>query len=388
MGRKKILWLCSWYPGHAEPFNGDFVQRHARSAALFHDIHVIHVFADPSGKISHPKYTIKKEVGLVEEIYEFPKRKDPVSRIFSHLRVLATYRRLIKAYIRSEGVPDLVHVHVPVWAGVTALWIKKKYGIPYVITEHWGIYNRQVPDHFYTKSIFFRKAIKKIYDQAEKLISVSFFIARQMNEMFGRKPFSIIHNAVDTSLFYFKGTTLNNSFLHVSNTTPEKNTEGILRAFNSVINNEYNARLDLVGKISDPVKAVLEGLPAILPYVKVHGEVPYRDVAIQMQGAGYLILFSNMENSPCVIGEALCCGIPVIATNTGGIPELVDESNAVLINPGDEIALADAMISILEKKIKFDPKIISAKASTEFSFENIGKKFSDEYENLLKGLSS
>ena len=43
MQRKKILWLASWYPNRNDPFDGDFIQRHARAAAIDHDIHVIHV---------------------------------------------------------------------------------------------------------------------------------------------------------------------------------------------------------------------------------------------------------------------------------------------------------------------------------------------------------
>ena len=50
MARKKILWLCSWYPNRTDPYDGDFIQRHARAASLFHDIQVIRVVADAALK--------------------------------------------------------------------------------------------------------------------------------------------------------------------------------------------------------------------------------------------------------------------------------------------------------------------------------------------------
>jgi glycosyltransferase involved in cell wall biosynthesis len=43
--------------------------------------------------------------------------------------------------------------------------------------------------------------------------------------------------------------------------------------------------------------------------------------------ADAFILFSRHENFPCVVIEALCCGLPVVASNVGGIAEAVDETN-------------------------------------------------------------
>lgn len=384
MVRKKILWLCSWYPGHAEPFNGDFVQRHARSAALYHDIHVIHVFADPSGKIREPVHTVKKQAGLVEEVYEFPKRKGPVSRLFSHMRVLYTYRKLIKGYIKSEGLPDLVHVHVPVWAGMAALWIKRKYKVPYVVTEHWGIYNKVVSSNYFDKSYLFRKALQIIYSESEFLISVSDFITRQMTEIFGSKPYKVIPNSVDENRFYWMSGKEKTGFLHVSNATPEKNVEGILRAFSQYRKMGGSMGLTLVGKMTSSVYLQIKALPDIISSIKIKGEVSYEKVAQFMQNSSYLIMFSVMENSPCVIGEALCCGLPVITTNVGGVSELIDSNNSKVIPVNDEKTLASVMLLMEEKIEIFDPQQISASARNKFSFRVVGEKISDQYELLAK----
>ncbi|HQV61525.1 MAG TPA: hypothetical protein PLG08_12150, partial [Chitinophagaceae bacterium] len=55
MSRKKILWLCSWYPAKTDPYNGDFIQRHARAAALYNDIYIIHVAGDETGNTKKPE---------------------------------------------------------------------------------------------------------------------------------------------------------------------------------------------------------------------------------------------------------------------------------------------------------------------------------------------
>ena len=51
----------------------------------------------------------------------------------------------------------------------------------------------------------------------------------------------------------------------------------------------------------------------------------------EMQQAHSFVLNSNIENAPCVISEALCCGLPVIATRVGGVPEMVDKFNGILV---------------------------------------------------------
>jgi len=47
-----VLWLPSWYPNKLDPFDGDFIQRHANAASLHTKVHVIFVKADEEGKIT------------------------------------------------------------------------------------------------------------------------------------------------------------------------------------------------------------------------------------------------------------------------------------------------------------------------------------------------
>jgi glycosyltransferase involved in cell wall biosynthesis len=114
------------------------------------------------------------------------------------------------------------------------------------------------------------------------------------------------------------------------------------------------------------------------------GEIPYEEVARQMKTAHCLILNSNIENSPCVIGEALCCGLPVIATSVGGIPELVNENQGILIAPNDTKALVDAMDKMKKEYTTFNRKTFAAEASRKFSFAAVSKKFDEVYGNVFK----
>ena len=201
MGRKKILWLCSWYPGRAEPFNGDFVQRHAQAASLYHDIQVIHVYADPSGKIRRREETTTRRPGLTETIIEFPKQQGVIGRLFSYIKLNKTFRQAIREYVAKDGLPDLVHVNIPVWAGRAGLWMKKKYGLPYALTEHWAIYNQQAPYNYKSKSIVFKYYSRRIFNEAKIFLSVCDYLARGVNEFVTPVEHFTIVNTVDTDLF-------------------------------------------------------------------------------------------------------------------------------------------------------------------------------------------
>ncbi|MBK8311415.1 MAG: glycosyltransferase [Chitinophagaceae bacterium] len=178
MERKKILWLCSWYPSKMDPFNGDFIQRHARAAALFNDIHVIHVTYDYPNDVENSGQELNSIGQLSEQIVYFKKKKSLKAKLTNQLRWLANYKKAIRNYIIKNGKPDLVHLHVPMKAGVLALWMKKNYKISYIVTEHWGIYNHIVEDKYASKYAFLKKYTKKIFERASKFISVSDYLAK------------------------------------------------------------------------------------------------------------------------------------------------------------------------------------------------------------------
>ncbi len=383
MGQKKILWLCSWYPGKTEPFNGDFIQRHAGAAALYNDIYVIHVIGDASGQIKKTVEEINKQGQLTEQIIYFKKSSSVPGRFIGQYRLFSLYRKAIKKYIAEYGLPDLVHVHIPMKAGLMALWMKRRFGVSYLVTEHWGIYNEVEKMNYSTRNNGFRNFTKMIFNNATKFISVSRYLAEGVNRLVLKKDYAVIPNVVNTNLFFYKEKT--NSvfrFIHVSNMVPLKNAEGILSAFKLFAEKLSNVQLVMAGDTDPAIRHYAAGLGLTDDKVIFRGEISYAQVANEMQQSNCLILFSNIENSPCVIGEALCCGLPVIATNAGGIPELLDESNGVLIEPKDETALANAMQKMMNDYVKYSHNKIAEDAQCKFSYEVIGKKMDEIYSSL------
>ncbi len=383
MARKKILWLCSWYPGKTEPFNGDFIQRHARAAALFNDIYVIHIAADTTGQITGTESSVTTSGNLTEQIVYFKKSMSPWGRLTAHYRLLGLYRHAIRAYLEKNGKPDLVHVQVPIWAGVAGLWLKRRLNLPFVLTEHWGIYNEVERNNYAGKSARFKRYSKAIFREAARFTSVSRYLAEGVNRWVVKKDFSIIPNTVNTEWFRYKTKTASVfRFIHVSNMVPLKNAEGILRAFAALLARNIRAELVMVGD-TDPairVKAAALDLPA--GTLQFRGEVSYQQVAAEMQRADCLVLFSDIENSPCVISEAHCCGLPVIATNVGGIPELIDAQNGVLVPPRDEAGLSAAMEAMVTGMVNYNREKISENACNKYNYEVIGRQLDCLYDEI------
>ncbi|HWR32026.1 MAG TPA: glycosyltransferase [Chitinophagaceae bacterium] len=389
MHSKKVLWLCSWYPSRLEPFNGDFIQRHAQAASIYKDITVIYVVRDFKGEVTKSIYTETKKQNSLTEItifyYVMAARINFFEKIASFRKYKSVYKAAIRKYFEENGKPALVHVHIPVKAGLLGLWIKRKYKVPYILTEHWGIYNNVEEANYQSKSAFFKRISKQIFREAKKFISVSKYLGIGVNKLVTKKDFEIIPNAVRTDLFYFNEKPVSISrFIHVSGMIPLKNAEGILRAFKIVSEKNIKTELVMVGDTNPFIRKFAAELGLKEDIVRFCGEVPYEVVAEEMQQACCFVLFSHIENSPCVISEALSCGLPVIATNVGGIPELIEEYNGIMVVPGDEEALAAAMLFVINNQHRYNRNEIAETAKRKFSYNVIGKKIEEVYNAAIR----
>lgn len=384
MSRKKILWLCSWYPNKLEPFNGDFIQRQAHAAALRNDVFVIHLAGDDTGVIKETGEVVTNAPGITEKIIYYKKHASFPAKLLSHYKWLHLSKKAIRKYIIENGKPAIIHINIPVKAGYLGLWAKKKYDVPYVVTEHWGIYNEVEVHNYESKNSLFKQLTKKVYEGAAVFISVSRYLAEGVNRLVMQKKYTVVPNVVDTNIFYYQEKQpAIFRFLHVSNMVPLKNAEGILRAFKKVAEQHSNVELIMIGDTANEIREYAGSLHFAKGAVSFLGEVPYQQVAAEMQLADCFVLFSNIENSPCVIGEALCCGLPVIATNVGGIPELVDETNSILVEAGNENTLAIAMQEIMRNHSTYRRKKIAEKAQHFFSYPVFSKQLDEIYTAVL-----
>ena len=384
----KVLWLASWYPDEYEPVNGDFIQRHAKAVARTLPVDVIHVTQAGKDFAYLNNINERKDGNLHETIYYFHRKKTGIEfldKVLYNYYFLRYYKRVVKKYIAANEKPDLIHVHVPLKAGMVAWYFLKRYNIPYIVSEHSSLYLKEARDSFATRSFFFRYNTAKVYKHAALVTNVSVAIGKVLQQLFSIKKLVIIPNVVDTTYFNHQQKEPNKMFrwLHVSSLIPLKNVEGIIEAFKNLSVSNTNWELILCGPLNTSLQQLVISY-GLQQQIKFTGELSYEMVAKQMQQADAFVLFSKHENFPCVIIEALCCGLPVVATNVGGVSEAVNNSNGLLVEPGDIAALEKALKAVMQKISDYSPVAISSSATKKYNYHAIAQQFLLQYKNVLQ----
>ena len=382
----RVLWLCSWYPSQIDRFDGDFIQRHAYAAAMFNDVYVIHIAPDEMGQATDKvREEIKKKGRLTECIVYFKKTTSIFGKGYGFLMWRRLFKKAINDYIDKNGRPELVHVHVPMRSGLLALWLKRKFDIPYVVSEHWTIYQPGSTNGFRTRNTLFKFLTRKIVKESSALLTVSKDLGERISEQVLHKNFIVVPNVADETLYYFQPERPKPFvFIHVSNMSYQKNVPSIVKGFDAVHHEFPNSHLVLVGPHEKTIADLAKQTHLLDRSIFLHGKVPYDQVANAVREANALVLFSHFENLPCVIVEALCCGRPVITTPVGGIPEIIDERNGIFVNANEEGSLIKAMKKMMVDYSSFDLKDISEQARSKFSYAVVGQLFDSIYRDTIQ----
>jgi glycosyltransferase involved in cell wall biosynthesis len=114
--------------------------------------------------------------------------------------------------------------------------------------------------------------------------------------------------------------------------------------------------------------------------IQFTGNVPYEQVADLMRTAHCLVISSVYETFSCVAIEALLCGLPVISTPVGILPEVINTDNGILAH--DEAGFVAAMKSVYLNWHRYNPTVISRVQRGRFSFQTVGNKLIELYATL------
>jgi glycosyltransferase involved in cell wall biosynthesis len=327
---------------------------------------------------------INKQGRLTEHIIYFRKNASVPGRVLAAAKWLQLYKQAIKQYIREHGKPSLVHLHVAIREGILALWIKRKFEIPFVLTEHWTAYLDEARPNFKQLNYFQRYFISKIIKRALKVFPVSDYLGRSIKKRWPSVRYKMIPNVVDTTIFYGAKKDVAGicKFVHVSNLNYQKNPEALFGALEILKEKGINYSLDIFGRFSHYEKAVVTYAKQELN-VTFHGEAEQPVLAGFLRDSDALILFSRYETFGCVVIEANACGVPVIVSDMPVMRELVPENeNGILVEAGNAQALAIALEEFSKRKDQFDKALITASAM-KYSYDVVGKTFLAEYTSVI-----
>ena len=199
-----------------------------------------------------------------------------------------------------------------------------------------------------------------------------------------RGRFRIVPNTVDTAVFHPPDkidrppVKLVNVALHVQ----VKALDVLLRAFAQVVDQWPDMQLELIGE--GPLTPELQALAAELDLaerVRFAGPAARPEIADALRAAHVFVLSSLSENMPLAVLEALCCGLPVAATDVGGIPEAVGDDGA-LASAAEPDALKVAITTVLDGYERFDREDIARRAAARWSFEAVGGLWDEIYRSF------
>jgi glycosyltransferase involved in cell wall biosynthesis len=304
-----------------------------------------------------------------------------VKRLFGPL---LSYKALVGLKI------DLLHVHhVPLWQRI---WKAAKLAkIPVVLTEH--------AKFSISRSNKLQKTCRKAAGEVNCFTAVSKDLKDYLVKEIGipGESITVIPNGVDISRFVsgskngvledllpdkFDGKVL----ISVGRLTEAKDQITLLSAIELLKKRGRNIFLIVVG--DGEMRILLEKEIAqkdLIHCVYLAGS--RSDVYQLLPGADAFILSSKREGFPMSILEAMAAGLPVIASNVGGIPEIVkDGENGILIPPQDQNSLANAICRVID-----DPGFAAdlanrARITVEqnYSIQAITEAYTKIYISILK----
>ncbi len=235
-------------------------------------------------------------------------------------------KRVFNRYLKDHGMPDVVHGHI-ILSAAPAVFLKREYHIPFIITEHWS-------------RAFERKAIKRVlnmmsvYRQADRLICVSEALSRELYEKVGVESI-VINNMVDNVFFETGKVKKTNDtsfkFISVGALREGKRFELLVDAF-ADCNFPENVSLLIVGEGSNrpAIEREIEKRKMNKQIILLGLKKP-DEVNGLLSQCDCFVLSSRLETFSIVLIEAMAKGLPVISTRCGGPETFVRPQDGLLV---------------------------------------------------------
>ena len=376
----KILFLSGWYPGRVNLYLGNFVQKHAEAVALQSDVAALFVCSDTNCKAKYEAE--QKTINKVFTTTIYYKKVGHRIPLLSHVQ--RAWRYIYAHFLgwgmikEKLGIVDIIHHNILYPAGVFALTLKRLYGYKYIVTEHSTEYLPSANARFSWVRMF---AGKRIAKGAYCITVVSENLKKAMTDHGLKANYKVVYNVVDTNLFLpHKDNKGKFRLLHISTFNDRhKNISGMLRTIALLSKQRTDFECLFTGEgDAAPHIALSRELGIYNSTVSFEGPKITTEIAACMGRADCFFMFSNYENLPVVILEALACGVPVISSDVGGIAEHIHDDNGLLVPARDEDALLKAFNTMLDnlKAKKYKTEALRDYAIKNFSYESVCKKVS------------
>jgi len=311
------------------------------------------------------------------------------------------YRFLIPISIDVPKV-DVSHLTLSGFPVIPALVLKYKYGTPIIATEH-GVFIRErliainsSEYSFFLKNLLikFSECITKVvYYKSDLILSVNKF-NMSWEKMYGANPnkIDVIYNGIDADLFvpgskpaHLEGVPTVVAAARIFELkdiiTMIKSCEVAKRSIPNVKYLVYGDN-NAVPEYTQECMALIEKL-GLQDNFSLAG---YHDKPHQLFCEGDIsILTSISEGFPYTVLESMSCGIPVVATDVGGVTEALDEKCGFICKPKDFEALGQSVVTLLQDESLRKQMGANArkKVVDNFTIDKFIKEYEVAYEYIV-----
>jgi glycosyltransferase involved in cell wall biosynthesis len=286
---------------------------------------------------------------------------------------------------------DLLHVHIPLPPKIkTDLpTVATVHGLPELKTRSLNPTNPTAIAEFLF-SFFVQDVEQHILQNVDKITTVSKETSKelQLYYQYSERDITVITNGVDLDFFSpkeKKNTEFN--ILYAGRLDYKKGLIELIKSAKDITRIFPNTNYLISGTgplLNDLLRLVKnEGLHSRF---KFFGQVNQKTLRNLYQESNAFILPSYYEGFPNVILEAMSCGLPTIATNVGGIPEMIQHKrNGLLIPPRNSTAITKALTNILTDESLRSEMSKNARylAEKQYSWNNISNEYLKVYTSVL-----
>jgi glycosyltransferase involved in cell wall biosynthesis len=337
-------------------------------------------------------FAMREGVRLYEQRIFLPHRPPIRAAIAYQLRLA---RRAMAAVAHGWGTPDLIHAHVVLPSGWIAARLGHELEVPVVLTEHTG------PFSAHLTSVSRRSLVKEALRSSAKVLAVSPALARQIEQVDPLVPIEVVGDVIPTRLFQpadsaqtarAEGAPLR--LFSVSLLVREKGHEHLLRAARMLLDNNFHPfelRIGGDGPDRRRLEALIRNL-RLEDQCSLLGMLKRDEVRDWMQWCDIFVLPSLAETFGVVIGEAMACGKPVLATHCGGADFQVTPDTGMLVAPGDANALAEGIRNLAATRWAYSPARIRNAVTARFGerafLESLTQKYREAASSYAGPLGS
>lgn len=324
-------------------------------------------------------------------IYRFPftaaglSIKGSLSYPFMFHWVVQQIRRLVEKYSI-----DLIHLQGVSRNAAYAIGVGQRTNTPLIATfqgvEVHSVVRGSIPQRLLRWQRYW---IERILTTAVTVTTCSHALAQDLLHIApsAAKKITVIHNGVDLAPFLHQPVGERRHLFLIGRMVYRKGLDIALRAFAIIKQSMPSAPL-LVIAGDGPERANLRALAHSLnlhDQVRWLGAISDRDeIAHLFATSQVAIIPSREEPFGIVCLEALASGCPVVASQVGGIPEIVRNGiDGILVSPEDPQAMATAIMRILNREVNLAPPNVLQERAAQFSWDQIGQSYLDLYRQVI-----